>query len=345
MLKRRLLLGFVTLLVAALLLAALLWNRYQNFLHSPLPIQNSLVFQVDKGMYFATLAKKLEQQGLIDDGRWLRLLARLEPNLTRIRAGEYELQPGITPRQLLELFVSGNTVRYHFTLVEGTSFAELRAALAKAGDLVQALPELSDQQLLDALGSDAASPEGLFLAETYQFERGMSDLDLLRRAYAELQTQLDRAWAERDPALPLKTPYEALILASIIEKETGQPSERPQIAGVFIRRLQRGMRLQTDPTVIYGMGDKYRGNITRRDLQTPTAYNTYVIDGLPPTPIALVGPDAIAAALAPAGGKALYFVAKGDGSHQFSATLAEHNAAVARYQLNRRSDYRSSPGQ
>jgi len=344
-LKRRLLLGVGVLLVLLLVVAATFWSRYQRFLNAPISIAEPQLLQVDKGIYFSALINKLEDEHIVEQGAWLRLLGRLEPELTKIRAGEYELRPGINPRELLQLLVAGDTVRYRFTIVEGTTFGEVRKALAKETRLKQELDGMSDEQLLDALELEAASPEGLFLAETYQFERGMSDLELLQRAHRELEARLNAAWAKRDPELPLKSTYEALILASIIEKETALAVERPQIAGVFIRRLRKGMRLQTDPTVIYGMGDKYRGNITRRDLQAPTPYNTYVIDGLPPTPIAAVGPEAIAAALAPAPGKALYFVAKGDGSHQFSATLAEHNAAVARYQLSRRSDYRSSPGQ
>jgi UPF0755 protein len=185
----------------------------------------------------------------------------------------------------------------------------------------------------------------MFLADTYQFHRGMSDVDLLKRAHALLQTELDTAWRERAKELPYKSAYEALIMASIVEKETALSSERPTIAGVFVQRLQKGMKLQTDPTVIYGMGDRYKGNIRRADLRRPTPYNTYTNAGLPPTPIAMVGREAIRAALHPDQSKWLYFVAKGDGSHQFSATLEAHNRAVKQYQLKRRSDYRSSPDQ
>ena len=345
MLIRRLIL---TLLVLLLLVAAAgiwLWNDYQRFLETPVGLSDSRTFEIEKGTYFNSLVNKLEAESIIDKPLYLKLAARIEPQLAGIKAGEYALEPGLTPRQLLEKFNRGDTLKYHFTIVEGTRFSELRAALAATQGLVQKLPQLDDKQLLETLDLDAPSPEGLFLAETYQYEKGASDLDLLRRAHRQLEQLLQSAWAERQESLPLKSPYEALILASIVEKETGLPEERPRIAGVFVRRLQKGMRLQTDPTVIYGMGDRYTGNIRRRDLRTPTPYNTYVIDGLPPTPIALVGPDAIRAALQPEAGEWLYFVARGDGSHQFSKTLREHNRAVAQFQLKRRENYRSSPEQ
>jgi UPF0755 protein len=336
------------LLVAVLMAGAAgiwLWNDYQRFLNTASPLPESRTFTIKKGTYFNTLVAQLEAESVIDKPLYLKLAARLEPHLARIKAGEYVLDAGMTPRAMLEKFSRGDTLKYHFTIVEGMRFSELRAALAQETGLVQQLPDMSDAQVLEALALDAPSPEGLFLAETYQYEKGISDLDLLRRANRHLEQVLQEAWASRRESLPLASPYEALILASIVEKETGVPEERPRIAGVFVRRLEKGMRLQTDPTVIYGMGDAYDGNIRRRDLRTPTPYNTYTIDGLPPTPIALVGPDAIHAAVQPEPGEWLYFVARGDGSHQFSKTLREHNRAVAKFQLKRREDYRSSPEQ
>ncbi|NQD79460.1 endolytic transglycosylase MltG, partial [Pseudomonas sp. CrR14] len=228
-------------------------------------------------------------------------------------------------------------------LVEGWSFRQVRAALARQDKLELTLSKLSDDEIMAKLGQPGLNPEGRFFPDTYRYVRGMSDLDLLKQAHKRLQVVLDEEWANRSESLPYKNPYEALIMASMIEKETGVPEERGEIAGVFVRRLAIGMRLQTDPTVIFGLGERYQGRITRAHLREPTPYNTYTIDGMPPTPIALVGREAIHAALHPVAGKALYFVARGDGSHVFSETLDAHNRAVREYQLKRRADYRSSP--
>ncbi|MCW8887203.1 MAG: endolytic transglycosylase MltG, partial [Motiliproteus sp.] len=230
------------------------------------------------------------------------------------------------------------------SLIEGLRASDYLSKLAAHPDLVQTLKEQSHEQVAKQLGITSGKLEGWIYPDTYSFTRGTSDLDILTRAYQRMKKVLDQEWQQKQKGLPLNTPYEALILASIVEKETGVAFERPEIAGVFIRRLQKKMRLQTDPTVIYGMGDRYKGNITRADLKRKTAYNTYQIMGLPPTPIANPGKEAIRAVLNPAAGKALYFVAKGDGSHQFSATYAEHNKAVQHYQRSkRRKDYRSAP--
>lgn len=320
-----------------------LWNDYRGYINSAANIQETRIYNVEKGMYYNSLVEDLEQESIIDNALYMRVMARIEPQFTHIKAGEYRLEPGMTPREIVQKMVSGDTLRYRFTIIEGTRWSELRSALAREEMLEQRIGDMDDKQVVEALGLEAADPEGMFLAETYQFERGMSDLDLLSRAHQALTKTLETAWSERAEKLPLKTPYEALILASIVEKETGVAEERPRIAGVFARRLDRGMRLQTDPTVIYGMGDAYKGNIRRSDLRKATPYNTYLIDGLPPTPIAMVGSEAIRAAVDPTPGKALYFVARGDGSHHFSDTLTEHNRAVARYQLKRAKNYRSSP--
>lgn len=343
-LKPLLIAGCLVLSVVAIA-AGTTWYKYRQYLDTPISVHEKRSLIVEKGMYYNALLDKLSAEHVIKTPFYLRLYGRLRPEMTRIRAGEYEMTPGMTPRQLLQKLITGDTLKYHFTIIEGTRFSELRHALEERPEMTHTLDQLSDKELEKQLGIDAPSLEGQFLADTYQFERGMSDLDLLRRAHQQLTQTLTELWQKRQAKLPLKTPYQALILASIIEKETGQPDERPKISGVFVRRLEKGMRLQTDPTVIYGMGDRYDGNLRKRDLHRPTPYNTYVIRGLPPTPIALVGPAALSAAVHPAPGKALYFVAKGDGSHAFSETLAEHNAAVAKYQLKRRRDYHSSPGQ
>ena len=321
------------------------YSELQAMPDRALALTGNPVFQVERGTSASAIASKLESNGWIEDARWMKILYRLHPEYTKIKAGEYQLSEGMTLAQFFGLLNSGESIQYRHTLVEGSTIKELLARLKSNDSLVHTLEAIDARTLAKELEMEYPSAEGLFLAETYQFERGMSDRDLLLRAHQLLNETLETHWADRDAELPLDHPYEALILASIIEKETGVASERPEIAGVFIRRLNKGMRLQTDPTVIYGMGDRYQGNITRADLRRPTDFNTYVIDGLPPTPIATVGPEAIAAALNPNEGKALYFVAKGDGSHQFSETLDQHNRAVREYQLKRRSDYRSSPGE
>ncbi|GGB92902.1 hypothetical protein GCM10011352_18720 [Marinobacterium zhoushanense] len=343
MLIKRLAATLILLVATAAAALLWLWSDYQRYINSAANISDTRIVHVEKGMYYNALVAYLEENSIIDNALYMRVMARLEPALTRIKAGEYQLDPGMTPRQIVQKIVNGDTQRYHFTIIEGSRWSEVRAALAREVLLSQNLNELSDEQVVEALGIEAPSPEGMFLAETYQFERGMSALDLLSRAHQALNQTLEAAWSGRAENLPLKTPYEALILASIVEKETAVAEERSRIAGVFTRRLDRGMRLQTDPTVIYGMGDAYKGNIRRSDLRKATPYNTYVIDGLPPTPIAMVGREAIQAAVSPAPGKALYFVARGDGSHQFSDTLVEHNRAVSRFQLKRAENYRSSP--
>jgi UPF0755 protein len=231
---------------------------------------------------------------------------------------------------------AGRVLQHMFTLVDGWTFAQVRAALAQAPKLRHTLPNISDAQAARALGIDAPNPEGWLLPQTYAYVLGDSDMDVLRRAHAAMQRLLTADWAERAPDLPIKNPYQALILASIVEKESALASERPRIAGVFVRRLQLGMKLQTDPTVIYGMGAAYHGIITRKDLQTDTPYNTYTRFGLPPTPICMPGAPALWAALHPAPGKSLYFVARGDGTHQFSDTLQQQDAAIDKYILHRR---------
>src|SRR5690606_9207216 len=286
------------------------------------------------GDSFRRVLSKLRENGVHDghDLEWQALARQLGAD-ARVQVGEYALEPGMSPRTLLQRMRDGRVLSYRFTLVEGWNVRELRAALAKATPLVQAVADLDDAALMAKLDRAGVHPEGRFLPETYVYTRGDTDLDLLRRANAALERELAQAWEARPSDVPLKTPEEALVLASIVEKEPGIAEERPRIAGVFARRLKLGMRLQTDPTVIYGMGSAYAGNIRRVDLLADTPYNTYTREGLPPTPIAMVGRDALRAATNPAEGDALFFVAVGDGSgrHVFSRTLVEHNAAVRDY--------------
>jgi UPF0755 protein len=291
------------------------------------------VFEIAPGTRLRDVAARLADEKLISDPYFFIALAYQQGLQNQIKAGEYAVVDGMRPPDLLERFATGRSIQYPVTLVEGRTFREVVDELAEVPVLRRELTGLSDAEIMARLGMEEAHPEGWLFPDTYLVSRDSTDVELLKRSHARMKQVLQAEWEQRDEGLPLETPYEALILASIIEKETGLAEERPAIGGVFTRRLQRGMRLQTDPTVIYGMGDAYDGNIRREDLRTRTPYNTYVIDGLPPTPIALPGREAIRAALQPADGKALYFVSRGDGSHHFSATLDEHNCAVRKYQL------------
>lgn len=325
----------VLLVLAVAAVALWGWQRYQGFQSAPLPgLHAGQVVQVKQGDSFRAVLARLRAQGISTgtDLEW-QLLARQLDAAGKLKVGEYALDPGITPRTLLQNMRAGRIIQYRFTIVEGWNFRQLRAALDAATPLLHQTRQLDDAALMAAIGHAGQHPEGRFLPETYLYVRGDSDLDVLTRAYEAMARALAAAWAERAADLPLTTPDQALILASIVEKETGIAEERAQIAGVFIRRLRLGMKLQTDPTVIYGIGSAYDGNIRRRDLATDTPYNTYTRSGLTPTPIAMPGRDALQAALHPAPGDALYFVALGDGSgrHVFSATLAQHNAAVRQY--------------
>jgi UPF0755 protein len=272
---------------------------------------------------------------VLDRPLYFRVLARLDPRSRRLQAGEYRIEAGTTPGGLLALFSSGRVIQYPVTLIEGWTFRQVLDALAGLEYLEQTLSGTSDAAIMARLGRPDLHPEGRFLPDTYLFPRGTPDVQVLQRALAAMDEVLAAEWAQRGPDLPLGSPDEALVLASIVEKETGLAEERAAIAGVFVRRLRKGMLLQTDPTVIYGLGEAFDGDLRRRDLSADTPYNTYVHPGLPPTPIAMPGRDSIRAALHPADGASLYFVARGDGSHQFSTTLQEHNRAVRKYQLKR----------
>jgi len=274
-------------------------------------------------------------QKIINDPWLFILLAKVKGVETRVRAGEYQIETGMTADELLEKFIQGSALQYSFTVIEGWSFRQMLAAIAEDPVIEHTLEGKSNQEIMTLVGYPEQHPEGMFFPDTYRFPKGTSDVDFLRRAYQVMQKHLTREWNQRDSDLPLESSYEALILASIIEKETGAGFERPLISGVFIQRLKKNMRLQTDPTIIYGLGEKFDGDIRFRDLKKDTPYNTYLHAGLTPTPIALPGLEAIHAALHPAKTEALYFVSKGDGTHHFSATLDEHNTAVRRYQLNK----------
>jgi UPF0755 protein len=328
------LIGFVVLVGSLLLGWA--WMQYDDFIDTPLNIpQDSVIFEVPKGATLAAVARDLAQAGLIKDARYLQWYGRYTGQANRIRAGEYRLTNTMVPDDLLALLVSGKSVTYSLTLVEGWNIRQVRAAVDAHDALEHTLEGTDNEKLMELLGLPGEHPEGRFFPDTYQFTRGMADLEFLRRAQRKMEQELAAAWANKADDVPLKDPYEALILASIVEKETGQADERSQIAGVFARRLDKGMKLQTDPTVIYGMGERFDGNIRLKDLREDTPYNTYVHTGLPPTPICMPGRDALDAAVDPAPGKAIYFVSKGDGTHAFSTTLTEHNAAVRKYQLKR----------
>lgn len=325
-------LALLLLAVAALAAVSGYWlvNRW---LATPLPIDGDVVFSIEPGSSFNRVSRALADAGVVERPEWLGWYARATGAAGQIHAGEYVITAGTTPETLLEQFVSGDVRLYSFTIVEGWNLRELLAALARHEAIESTLSAEDAGGLAEWLGSEHPSAEGLFLPETYRFARGTADREILRRAYDALELALDEEWQGRAPDLPLDSPYEALTLASIIEKETALASERPQIAGVFVRRLVKGMRLQTDPTVIYGIGESFDGNLTRRHLRTDTPYNTYTRGGLPPGPIAMPGRAAIHAALHPADGTTLYFVATGlgDGSHRFSDTREEHEAAVAEY--------------
>ena len=330
------------LMLVGLLLAFAGWEQ-NAALKRPLTIAEERLLDVPAGATPSGMLNRLEDEGVLDGALWLRLYWRFNLEGKGLHSGEYRLTPGQTARDLLESWRRGEVVQYSLTLVEGWNFHQLRAALASQERLEQTLGGEDDAAVMRRLGLDGQHPEGRFFPDTYRYVRGTRDIDLLRQAHERLVSVLDEEWGKRAADLPYRDPYQALIMASLVEKETGVASERDEIAGVFIRRLRQGMLLQTDPTVIYGLGERYAGNLTRAHLREATPYNTYVNAGLPPTPIAMVGREALRAALHPADGDSLYFVARGDGTHVFSRTLDEHNRAVREFQLKRREDYRSSP--
>ncbi|WP_047462638.1 endolytic transglycosylase MltG [Vibrio fluvialis] len=325
----------VSLLFTLLALAAMgyfyVTKQVYVYLSQPLDIQSEQLVTIPSGTSLNGALSLMTKHGWIDSQFAEKLVRRFHPELTQIKAGTYQLMPDMKLAQALKLLVSGKEHQFAITFVEGSRFSEWMAILEQNEQLKHTLTESSEADIAKQLGIEQSKLEGLFLAETYHFTKGVSDLDILKRAHRKLEGILNSAWETRQENLPLTSPYQALILASIIEKETAVESERERIASVFVNRLNKRMRLQTDPTVIYGMGDNYDGNIRKKDLRAPTPYNTYVINGLPPTPIAMPGEASIRAALNPEQSAYLYFVASGNGGHVFSKNLTEHNRAVRAY--------------
>jgi UPF0755 protein len=320
---------FVTGIIVSVLAAA----SFTHWARTPITTQEPVIeFTVTPGSGVGAAAQQIAGAGVPVNTLLFGLLARVTHKSSRIKAGSYELKPNTTPRRLLDQLVRGEFAQESVTIIEGWTFRQMRQVINASKALRHDTAELSDKELMARIAPEFKAPEGLFFPDTYLFAKGASDLQVYKQAHQMLMSHLSAAWEKRDPSLPYASPYHALIMASIVEKETGQKGERSMIAGVFVNRLKAGMLLQTDPTVIYGMGEKYDGKIRKRDLETDTPYNTYVRAGLPPTPIALPGVQSLAAALAPAPTQALYFVSRGDGTSQFSGNLTDHNRAVNQYQ-------------
>jgi UPF0755 protein len=332
--KLRLLFASLVILLAGVLAATWLVRDVQKQLHAPMTVSARTTLLVQPGTSLTAVSRQLAANGWLSRAWYLSLAGRWQGVATQIKAGEYAIEPGMTPLQLLDNLVQGKVIQYSLTIPEGLTFSQIMQLVETHPELRHTLPDSRPDTVMRAIGETGQSPEGRFYPDTYHFPRGTTDVQFLRRAYQTMAEVLAHEWQGRDTGLPYKKPYDALIMASIIEKETAIPAERGRIAGVFVRRLQRGMRLQTDPTVIYALGEHYDGNIHKRDLSLNSPYNTYLHAGLPPTPIAAPGRESISAALHPDPGNELYFVARGDGSHHFSSTLQEHNRAVAKYQLN-----------
>lgn len=321
-------------LVIGAIVAALVLREWHALYQQPLEIAEPQVVEIERGMGFSTLARELESRGWVSDSMPLRVWARLTGEGDTIRAGEYQVTPGTTVPELVSMLERGDVIQYRFTLVEGWTFAQMLEAMHQHEAIENTLGEVDPEQVMPLLGFRELHAEGWFLPDTYQFPRGTTDRQILQRAHDRMRGVLEDAWESRQQDLPLNTPYDALILASIIERETGRPEERETVAGVFVRRLERNMRLQTDPTVIYGVdAEDFDGRLRYRHLRTDTPYNTYTRHGLPPTPIAMPGEASIRAAVNPDDSEYLYFVSRGDGSHHFSRSLDEHNRAVRKYQL------------
>lgn len=321
------------LLVTGVIVSVAAASGFAWWTKQVLPVTGAPIeFSINPGSGVAASAQQMAAAGVPVNPTLFVLLARLTGDAGRIKAGSYELKPNTSPRRLLTQLVRGEFAQEAVTIIEGWSFKQMRQAISSHTRLKHDTVKLTDAELMAKISTEYKDPEGLFFPDTYLFAKGSSEIEIYRRAHQAMLAHLNEAWEKRNKELPYKTPYEALIMASIVEKETGQKSERTMIAGVFVNRLRTGMLLQTDPTVIYGMGDAFVGKIAKKDLLTDTPYNTYTRGGLPPTPISLPGLQSLQAALAPADTPALYFVSRGDGTSQFSSNLPDHNRAVNRYQ-------------
>ncbi len=327
---RRFLLLLLVLLLVAGGVSGYAVHEYRT---TPLIAEGAAVrLTVEPGTGIRQLSRQLQTKGLVDHPKVFALLARLDGKAHQLRAGVYEIRGGLTARDLLDRIARGESIQEQIRFIEGWTFRQVRAVLDAHTGVRHDTKGMAESEILEKVGAIEKSPEGLFFPDSYHFAAGTSDIVLLRQAYARMRKILEGAWSGRASDLPVRSPYEALILASIVEKETGRPADRPLIGAVFANRLRIGMRLQSDPTVIYGMGSRFDGNLRRADLEADTPYNTYTRIGLPPTPIAAPGAASIAAVMNPPASPALYFVARGDGTSEFSATLDEHNRAVARFQ-------------
>ncbi|RCU52569.1 endolytic transglycosylase MltG [Corallincola holothuriorum] len=325
----------IGLAMLGIVAVAIVFARVDSYLNQPLFVNEPVIYAVASGSHYRKVLDEWQQQGWIRGAWQSRLVGRVYPELVAIKVGTFQIQPNATLRESLALLSGGAEFQYQLTFVEGERFRDWRLKLLEAPGLKRTLGELSDAQVKEALAIESPSVEGWLYPDTYFYTQGSTDLELLQRAHDAMKAQLEFAWQQRDPDIPLKSEYEVLIMASIIEKETGVDDERPRISSVFENRLRLGMRLQTDPTVIYGLGDSYQGDIKRVHLRQKTAYNTYVIPALPPTPIAMPGVNSLMAAVKPEKSDYLYFVASGGGRHYFSRTLKEHNQAVRKYILGK----------
>jgi UPF0755 protein len=330
--------GLPLLAIILILGFIFLCAKWLHFLNTPIVSVNKPVVEIvlEKGSSVKSLAKQLHNQDIIQHPLFFELLVRVKGESHNLQSGEYQIDPGITPIQLLHKLVTGEVILHPFTIVDGWTFHKLIAEVEKNPYLTHTLQGLSDSEIMQHIGRVGEIPEGRFFPDTYKFSRGTKDVDILVTAYNLMQNQLNEAWNFRAGDVPYNCPYKALIVASIIEKEASLASERPIISGIIKRRLEKNMYLQLDPTVIYGLAESYNGKLTVKDLKKKTPFNTYVHKGLPPTPICMPSTNAINAALHPAQGKVLYFVAKGDGSHEFSETLKQHDKAIKKYQLNKK---------